>query len=282
MPFLAHILATILLFGVWAMAGGTIASRFGLLCLCIGAVASAGAYAFALTARLLSVGSGWIAAALAGAILGYVVLLLAGRLRDHDYALGTFALMLVWEGVVSSATPVTGGPFGLPAAPALPLAARTGAPAALVALAAGLLVVGAAALGWERTRRLRTAADLLARSRELAAVFAAPPHATLTAYGLAIGTITGLGGALLGAYLGYVGPTLIGLSTSILIAALALAFERGAIALVTLLLILVMFPELLRLLPTFGVDGASLRATLAGGALIGLEFSRSRRPAIRP
>ena len=279
MTFAAQIGTMVLLYASWGIAAGVVLRRMMLLCLCVGAIAGTGAYSYALAAPHTGVGVAWIAAAVGGAMAGWAAVAMAGKLDKNDYTLGSFAAMLVWESLVGGLTPVTGGPFGIAGLPTLPTAQVIGNSAAFVMLGTTLAAVSIAATRWERLRRLHTAAGIVARSRELADSFGISHRAVFAAYGGALGAICGIGGALLAAFIGYVGPSLISLATSVQIAALALAYARGVMMFALLLVFMVAVPELLRLLSISGVDGPSVRIAFAGFALLMLGLGHSRASA---
>jgi branched-chain amino acid transport system permease protein len=280
MDFAFHIAGLTLLYAAWGAATGLIVRRLGLLCLATAAIAGTGAYAFGLAAPAWGISGAWLAAMAFGAVAGAAAVGAAGRVRGHDYALATFGTMLAWESFVGSAQAITGGGFGLPGVPPLPLVDIMGAPAALTLHAGTLFAAVVLGLRWERRRRIRTAAALTARSAELASSFDIPAPLLVACYGAVVGALCGFGGAVLAGYLGFVGPTLLTVSTSVLILALALSWAEGLLRFAAVLLFIVVAPELLRFLNLGGTDPASLQVAFAGAALmlLGLTSKLGRAP----
>jgi ABC-type branched-subunit amino acid transport system permease subunit len=268
MGFLLHLAGLTLLYAAWGAAMGLIVHRLGLLCLASAAIAGTGAYAYGVAASATGIWQAWLLAVAFGAIAGAAAVGVAGRVRGHDYALATFGAMLAWESFVGSAQAITGGGFGLSGIPPLPFSDRMSAPVALVLYAGALFVAVMLGLRWEGRRRVRAAAALTARSVELASSFDIPATLLVAGYGATVGAWCGFGGAVLVGYVGFVGPTLLTVSTSVLILALALSWAEGRLQFTAVLFFIVAVPELVRFLNVQWTDPASLQVAFAGAALM--------------
>lgn len=266
--FLLHVLALCLVYSTWGAAAGVLVTRLDQLSLAVAAVAGTAAYCFAATQ---GAAIPWLIAAGAGAVVGAALHLAALRVRGHDFALTTFSIMVAWQSFVGAADRITGGPFGISRVPPLPMPLFDPV-LSFCALAVGLLVAAVSLERLESSRRVRTAAEILARSRDHARAMGVPAAGVVLIYGAVAGFLCGLAGAILIAYIGYVGPSSLTITTSVLILALGLAWAIGWQVFAGAVGVTIALPELLRLVAPASLDSASLRTVLAGAALLVLGF----------
>jgi branched-chain amino acid transport system permease protein len=157
----------------------------------------------------LPVAVGWIGAMLASGVIGFLVGLVALRLR-HDYlAITTFGIAVTIQLVANNATKLTGGPFGVQFIPK-PLQGwlGTGLPwtIAYLVLTLALLAVTYAAL--ERLVRSPWGRVLRAiREDEAAAASLGKRAFVFRMQSFVIGSmLMGLGGAVYAHFVGYIAP----------------------------------------------------------------------------
>lgn len=278
MGFLANVLGISLIYAAWGVASGLLVGSLRMLTLGTAVIAGTAAYTFA---QAGSEPAAWAGALTFGAAAGMAMTLVALRAREHDFALATFALVLAWQSFVASANPLTGGAFGVSSAVALPAPWGMDPSIAFAACAVLLFLVSLLLALVERRRRVGIAAAMTGRSQEFARSLGVPVTALLLAYGASTGAVFGLGAGLLAAYIGYVGPTLLTISTSVLVLALGLAWTAGPRLFAVAVVATVALPELLRVVGSSSVDSAALRVTLSGAALLFLGLTTSRRWGIR-
>lgn len=114
-PFYLHMMALVLIYGVWAMSYGLVMGQLGLVSFGHAVMFGGGAYAAAWTALNLSdsifagVGSGLAA----GAVLGGGMGLVLGRLNGVAFAIGTLAFGGMITQIANGWVDVTGGSDGL-------------------------------------------------------------------------------------------------------------------------------------------------------------------------
>lgn len=281
MSFVLTALTLFFLYFLAGLAGTYTYRRLGLISVAQGAVLGTAAYAFALLeANEVPVYLAAFAAVVGAACVGAVAVGLSERVVGEDYALLTFALQMMWSGVVSNWTALTRGPLGI---------AGVGVQISLGSAASRYVYAAASAIGaigilWIAHRQEKSlfsnGAAVVARSSELASTVGLKPLATRVQVGLASGAVAGSAGLLFALFVTFVHPSSFGIDLSVLILAISffgLTGSLGKVLLGTAFLVLV--PELARFAGMPGARAGYLQLLLAGiavcmGAVVFLRRNR--------
>ena len=155
-PFTVHLLALVLLYGVWALSFGLVMGQLGLVSFGHAAPFGGGAYAAAWVALNVtdSAGAGLAAGALAGLVLGGATGLVLGRLDGVGFAIGTLAFGGLVARIANSWIDVTGGSDGLVGLPFPRVSGLTLGDRGLYWLALVLAAGATGGLWWVLRRRL--------------------------------------------------------------------------------------------------------------------------------
>jgi branched-chain amino acid transport system permease protein len=239
--------------------------RLGLLNLSSGAIAGTAGYVFALVFRWSNEISFAILAALAsGAVAGAFLAALALRLRELEFAIASFAVQIVWVGVVANSTGWLGGPLGIAGVAAPPGSATLGAATAALLLAT-LLFAAVLVSGWyERRTALPAAAAVVARSTELADTLGLPTVGVITLVGIGFGAALGALGVFLATYTSFVGIQVFSIQLSITLLAVSFAAIGSPISALFGAVVLVGSPEMLRLVGYPDASIGFVKMTLVG------------------
>lgn len=239
--------------------------RLGLLNLASGAVAGTAGYVFALVSR--DFGGFWFAVSAAlvvSGIAGMFLALLAKRLRGLEFAVASFAVQIVWVGIISNSVGWLGGPLGIAGVASPPGSAVLGAATASLLFSAVLFAVALAARFYELRTLFPAASAVVARSDELSDTLGIPTVAVLAVVGLGFGVATGGFGVFLATYTSFVGIQVFSTQLSITLFALSfLAVGRPIPALLGAF-VLIGGPETLRLVGYTDANLGFIRMALSG------------------
>jgi branched-chain amino acid transport system permease protein len=283
MSFAANIIVVVMLFFACGAGSAFLQKRLNLTSIAHGAVFGTGAYVYAVAATASgSALMGAMAALIASGLAGSAVVLAAGRVVGDDYALTSFALQVVWLGLIANIRPIIGGVLGIPNIPSL-IGTKHGNP---VLYFAAIGVVVAIFMAWILRRIARSAfalsAAVVARSSELADTLGISSFATRAQVGIAYGVILGLSGVVFGSFLTYIDPTLFSTDTSITILAIGFFGVVGGIRGTSLgAIIIVGIPELMRFLGSSMAQAGFAQMAFSGIALAAIavwSLRSSRNP----
>lgn len=232
MNYWLHILITLEIYLLLALAMNLLAGFSGLLSLGQAALYGIGAYAYALATGTLGLGHGLaVWAAIGITVLASVPMMgCAIRLRGLFFALATLALQAITYAVLYNWVSVTNGPYGIAgiARPAPFGIALGGLPG--MAIYGGILA-GLALLVFVILRRTALLRILMAlRDDPLALMGLGFDPARYKVIAIAIAAVlTGLAGSLFAGYYSYVDPSSFTLDESILILSIVLIGGGGSI-----------------------------------------------------
>jgi branched-chain amino acid transport system permease protein len=202
------------------------------------------------------------------AIFGAVIVGMSERSVGEDYALLTFAIQMMWSGVIANWTQFTRGPLGI-----------SGLGAGLLLgsldplyLYSGLSVIAAGTALWLAQRHENGAfsgnAAVVARSSELASTIGVRPMWIRFQVGAVSGVLAGVAGLLLALFVTYVAPSSFGIDVGVTILAISFFALRGSLAKILLgSCLLVLVPELARFAGLQSSRSGYLQLLLAGGAV---------------
>lgn len=252
MNYWLHILISLELYLILALAMNLLAGFTGLLSLSQAGTYGIGAYTYA----LLTSAQGWsffpaaAVAMLVAMLLSIPVIICAVRLRGLFFALATLALQAVCFAVLYNWVSLTNGPYGISGVPRPQVLGSTLNDLPGMALFAGLIAAGV--LGcfvWlRRTHLFRLLQGV--RDDQLALMGLGHDPARYKAIAILIASaFTGLAGALFASYYSYIDPSSFTLEESILILSIVLIGGAGSIlGSVAGAAFYVLLPELLRFL----------------------------------
>jgi len=252
MNYWLHILITLEIYLLLALAMNLLAGFSGQLSLGQAALYGIGAYAYALATGVWGLGYGMAVLAAMGitVVASLPMMLCAIRLRGLFFALATLALQAIIFALMYNWISVTNGPYGIAgiARPAPFGIVLSGLPG--MALYGGILAL-LALLGFVVLRRTALLRTLMAmRDDQLALMGLGFDPARYKVIAIAIAALlSGLAGSLFAGYYSYVDPSSFTLDESILILSIVLIGGAGSIGgSVAGALFYVLVPELLRFL----------------------------------
>ena len=265
MDFYISVAALTLAYATSGLALSWYSMRLGLLNLASGAVAGTAGYVFAVMYR--DFGDVWLAissALVVSAIAGILLALLARRLRELEFAIASFAVQIVWVGMISNSGGWLGGTLGIAGVASPPGSVTLGAATASLLFSSVLFAAVLVAGLYERRTPLPTASSVVARSDELSDTLGIPTFAVLTVVGLGFGAATGGFGVFLATYTSFVGIQVY--STQLSITLLALSFLAVGRPISALLgaFVLIGGPEMLRLIGYTDANLGFIRIALSG------------------
>jgi len=275
-----HLLCLWGVFALQAVALNVLVGEMGLVSLCHAGFFGLGAYALALLVTRAGLPP-LAATALAPAVAGGAALLVGSPLRRVDgdfFAIATFGVALVLHGLALHWTSVTGGAFGM----VVPLWSQVGAMGTAPArwlFTPTWVVVGVVLVVTYRWRKAPRGRVLNAiREDEALAVSLGRPTDRHRAVAFCIvGGISGLAGALHLWLIGLVDPSGIGVMESVMLVAMVVVGGSGSnVGAVAGAALVVVLPELLRLLGLEGPAAANSRQILFGIALYAVLLFRPR------
>jgi branched-chain amino acid transport system permease protein len=208
-PFTVHLLALVLLYGVWALSFGLVMGQLGLVSFGHAAPFGGGAYAAAWVALNVteSAGAGLAAGALAGLVLGGATGLVLGRLDGVGFAIGTLAFGGLVARIANSWIDVTGGSDGLVGLPFPRAFGLTLGDRGLYWLALVLAAGAAGGLWWALRRRLGTLLHAVRDNPARAEASGISVYAVRCATLAAAGAVAGLAGGASAYLVGSVAPS---------------------------------------------------------------------------
>lgn len=276
MMFYLGILVVTALYAAMGIGAEVHQRRTSTLSLAHGALAGTAAYVYALLS------TEHVAAPLAAVIaicvssgFGAVLALPARRLGSLQYTLVTFAVQALWSAAALGCRGITGGALGIADVPQIIHCSVGPALYLHVVLSVLLVVVAVRVLLWSERHPLSTAFAVLARSEELAFTLKLPTRALRMLAGSVHGVVIGAAGVLLASYLRFVDPTIFSIDLSVVVLAGSLVGRpRAWWGPLIGSVVLIAFPELLRLVGLGASSTAYLRLALSGAVLV-LLASRS-------
>ncbi len=278
MDYLTHILVLCAVYAILAVALDLLAGQAGILSLAQGAFFGVGAYVSALLSLRLELPFllTFLAAAFSGMCCSLFVSLPSLRLRDDYFVIATFGFQLVVISVLNNWLDLTGGPTGVRGIPRPTiLGFELKSALSLLALAGVVLM-----MSWMAVLRLAHSPF----GRALRAI--AEDEVFATALGknsfsfkvvaVAVSAMLSAGaGSIYAHYATYIDPTGFGVMESILIVSMVIIGGAGSTNGPVLgAVVLVVFPEVLRLVGIPGHVAANLRQIAYGLALIVVMWLR--------
>jgi branched-chain amino acid transport system permease protein len=257
------------LYSLVGLSGAYIYRRLRLVSVAQAAVLGTSAYVFAIheTRGGLTYLSA-ILAVVAAAAVGSILVGLSERVVGEDYALLTFAVQMMWSGIVSNWTGLTRGPLGISGlGDRLSLGSIN--PLYGYAVSSAILASGTFWLARRQEVSLfSNGAAVVARSSELASTVGIPPLFVRLQVGAASGAVAGVAGVFLALFVSFVDPSSYSIETAVVILAISffgLTGNLGKILLGSALLVLV--PEMARFAGMAGARAGYLQLLLAGTAI---------------
>lgn len=273
MPYLAHLLVLIAIYAALAVSLDLLVGHTGMVSLAHGAFFGIGAYATALLALDFGLPI-WLGAlagmAVAGAAAGLIGFATAA-LRDDYFVIATFSLQLVFTNLCENLLSVTRGPMGISGIPSIPWAPQAGSLAlGLGFLAAVWVIVGRlAGSPFGRVLHAIREDDVLTR-----ALGKDDRYFKSVAFAVSAAAAAGAG-AIYAIYTSYIEPSIFTITESILVLSMVIIGGAGKLwGPVLGAALLVLLPEVLRLIGLPDTVASSLRQLLYGAALVGLAMLR--------
>lgn len=274
MIYLLHLLAMIAIHATLAQAAGLALGYGGMLSLCTSAFAGIGAYSMA----ILTMRAGapfWIAvsaSALLAAIIATLVGYLAQRLRGDFFVMATMGVQAVVTAVLANWTGLTGGVAGIVGIPR-PISDGRGL---AMLLAGGSIAIAIFVSALSRSAfgtALQAVRDDTLAAR---AIGLRPEYFRGMAFGIA-GGLAALAGSMYAVQITYIDPTSFGIGESVLVLTMVILGGSGSTTGPFVgAALLVITPEVLRLLGVPDALAANLRQVLYGCLLILMMFLRPR------
>lgn len=269
MNFILTLVTFACLFSIAGLSCVYVYRRLRLVSVGHAALLGTGAYTFAiLQTHGFATAINVLLTILSAVIFGAVIVGLSERAIGEDYALLTFAIQMMWSGVVANWTGVTRGPMGISGLGA-GLSLGTVDP---LYLYTALSVVITAGIFWlvqgNETGPFPRGTAVVARSSELASTIGMFPLWSRFQVGAISGALAGVSGLLLTLLVTYVAPSSYGIDIGVTILAIsffALKGNLGRIFLGTGLLVLV--PQLARFAGLQNSRAGYLQMLLAGAAI---------------
>ena len=272
MDYALHLLTRICMLGVLASALNVLLGYAGVLSIAHAALFGVGAYVSAiLSIRLdLPFVVSAIAAALAAALLGALLIAPSARMRRDHFAIVTFCFQVVAVALATNLTTVSGGAMGLAAIPLPELGPwRVDTPLEFFILA--IIVSGVALLPCNILvlsplgRLLKGVRDdpmfVASRGKNVSGI--------LTVAGVVSAAACGLLGAFYASYSSFIDPTSFTLMESVyLVAIVVLGGSGRLLGPFAGAIILVLLPEILRIVGLQSAAAANIRQILYGLALV--------------
>ena len=255
-----------------ALGANLLSGYTGLVSFANGAFYGLGAYATALSMKVLGLGflEATLIAVLCNLLLAMLVALLSIRLKDLYFTLATLALQVVVFTLLYNWEELTGGSYGISDIPKADILGYVlNRPEHYVILGAFFAAATALFFSYFRKTPLFRTLECI-RDNELGAVTMGK---NLSYYkilcNLMAATIMAVAGSLFAAYHGYIDPTAFTLAESILIVNMILIGGTGnLIGPVFGACFFVLLPEVTRLIPVSSSQGASLQLMIYSAILI--------------
>jgi branched-chain amino acid transport system permease protein len=278
--YLAHVVILITIYGILALSLYPLACLAGMMSVAQAAFFGLGAYTTAIMS--LRYHTPWFAEMLAAMALALLVSFMISvpsvRLQDDYFLIATFAFQMVLFGVFNNWTSVTRGPQGIPGIPSLLL---FGDRTAAVSGTLGLSLAIAGVSYWIVTRIANSPIGRVLRAIREDELFAQAlgkdTHWTkivIFAVGAAMASVAG---CLYARYMTYIDPTAFTVNESIFVLLMVILGgpEKAWGPLVGSSVLLVI-PEVLRVLGFSGAVGASIRQIAYGSILVLIMLIRPR------
>lgn len=277
MPYLIHILILVAIYAALAVSLDLLVGHTGMVSLAHAAFFGIGAYATALLAVHFGIPV-WLGAvvgmAAAGASAGLIGFATAA-LRDDYFIIATFSLQVVFTNLCENLLSITRGPMGISGIPSIAmseiLAPQLGALAtSLSFLAVVWLIVGRlAGSPFGRVLHAIREDDVLTR-----ALGKDDRYFKSVAFAVSAAVAAGAG-AIYAAYTSYIEPSIFVITESILVLSMVIIGGAGKLwGPVFGAALLVLLPELFRLIGLPDAVASNLRQLFYGAALVGLALLR--------
>jgi branched-chain amino acid transport system permease protein len=272
MNYLLHIFVMICLYAISGLSLNLVVGYGGMLSLCHAAFYGIGAY----TSTLLVMKAGCpfglsaLGGALAAGTLAYFIATASFRLHGDSFVLATMGCQVIVFSVLYNWVDLTRGPYGISGIPGPNVLGRQVAStsgflllAAGVALFVGLVVRRLAHSAYGRTLRAL-------RDDEIAAEALGKDVLRFKRSAFVISAmLAALAGVLYAGYVSYIDPTSFALDESIFVLCIVIIGGAGNVrGPIVGALVMVLLPEILRLLPIPGAVAANLRQIVYGLLLL--------------
>ena len=280
MDYLLHILILIGIYAILSMSLNLIAGYTGLLSIAHAAFYGVGAYVAALMALnlhspfLLNLICAIILSALVGALVGIPSL----RIRDDYFLIVTFAFQVILFNILNNWVSFTGGPMGLPGIPQPTIFGLT-----ISSNFGFLLLIGflCALIFWFSSRIVLSPFGRVLMAIREDEVFAEAAGKNVSAYKVLVFVIgagmAAIAGVMYAYYISFIDPSSFTVMESIFIISIVIIGGAGSLRGPVLgAVVLILLPELLRLLGLPSSVAANIRQILYGGLLVAFMMWRPR------
>jgi len=278
MPYLLHLLILVAIYATLAVSLDLLVGHTGMVSLAHGAFFGIGAYAAALLAVRfgLPIWTGALIGMVGAGTCAFLVGFATARLRDDYFVIATFSLQLVFTNLCENLLSITRGPLGISGIPSLAMFEE------IVAPQTQMLVIGLGFLGvvWLIVYRLAKSPfgrvlhairedDVLTR-----ALGKDDRYFKSAAFAVSAAAAAGAG-AIYASYTSYIDPSAFTITEAILVLSMVIIGGAGRTwGPVIGAAVLVLLPELLRLIGLPDAVASNVRQLLYGVALVGIVMLR--------
>lgn len=276
MRFAVGVVALVFLYGIFGLGAAWLQKRLHLISVAHAAIVGTGAYVYAsLAGDGGNTVSALAVASAGGCVLGAVLTLASERTVGDDFALLSFAAQSAWFGIVSNARHLTRGALGIAGVQPLPNFGLEGAAGSLLWAGCAVLAVSSVVIS-ERGTLFGPAAEIVARSQELAGTLGLSTISIRAQAGGFYGAVLAFGGGVFAGMVAFVGPDMFRIPMSVGILAMGFLGCRALWLVGPGALLIIGAPELLRLIGLSASKGAFVRMILGGLILAGSAAWLSR------
>lgn len=269
MNFSLILLTSTCLFATAGLSCAYLYRRLRLVSVGHGAMLGTGAYTYAiLTTHGFPFAINLLLTLISTCIFAAAVTCLSERTVGEDFALLTFAIQMIWSGIVANWTAVTRGPMGISGLGTGP-SFRNFEPLYLWAPLSAILVAAAFwAVHRQELGSFPHNTAVVARSSELASTIGLSPLLSRFQVGVASGTLAAGAALLLTLFQTYVSPPSYGIEIGVTILAIGFFALRGSLGRILLgSVLLVLVPQLARFAGLENSRAGYLQLLLAGAVV---------------
>ena len=281
MDYVLHIVVLMSIYSILAVSLDLQVGQMGLVSISQAAFYGIGAYALALTAiNTRSFLLGLLVATAVSGVSSLVISMPSGRLRGDYLFIGTFAFQLIVSALLNNLQWLTGGPLGISGIPAPAIgrfAVHTRGGFAIMAVLMAVLMAVATIVVVRQIMVSAMGRDMrVIRDDEILAKALGKNTSLIKATMVAISAgLAGLAGAIYASYTTYIDPSSFTFGESLLILSMVIIGGAGRLCGPILgAAILVLMPEVLRVIGFPSSTAASLRQIAYGALLVILMFVR--------
>ena len=265
MSFFISTLLVVLIYLACGVAAGVVQRALGLLSVAHAVVLGCGAYAYAITTTMLelSLFAGLVVAILLSSVVGLLLTLLAVRVRDERYALVTFGVQVIWLGLATNLTSITGGVLGISGI------SVPGNESYLLMFVFATVVIATLFFSNFINTPLGAGGAVIEKSIELAMSLGVRYLLILSGVGFVYGGVIGLSGVILAAHVTFIDPTLFAVGTSVTVLSIAFfVVAKGVVGGFLGAVVLVGVPQFARLFGISSSEAGYFQLILSGVCLV--------------